>query len=408
MFKKILDSIKYIKLYDFLSIFIFIFMIVPSLIFKIINKFKNRKLLLVTEDGKTARDNGYHFYKYVRTVHPDDYCFYVIEKKSDGYNNVKEFENIIQFKSLKHWLYYMSADYNISNHKNGNPSNALFYVLHVYLNMFNNRVFLQHGITKDNAEWLYYKNTKFKYFICGAKREYEYIKNKFGYPKRNVIYTGFARFDNLYDNNINKKQILIMPTWRQWLGRETNNLGVKVDFNRTNYYKYWSALLNNKVFTEYIEEKKLEVLFYPHANMQKYLKYFKVKSKNIKVLDLKYDIQKVLKESAIMITDYSSVYMDFAYMIKPILYYQFDYEEYRKKQYQDGYFDYVEDGFGPVCDNVEDLVNEFIKIFDNGLNIKYEKRMKYFFEIRDKKNCERIYNTINNIKNVGGKNGKQV
>lgn len=401
MIKKLIDSVKYIKLYDILSIFIFLFMIVPSIVFKIINKINKRDLLLVTEDGKTARDNGYHFYKYVRTVHPNDYCFYVIDKKSDGYEKVKEYGNIIQFKSLKHWLYYMSAKYNISNHKNGNPSNALFYVLHVYLNMFNNRVFLQHGITINNGEWLYYKNTKFKYFICGAKREYEYIKDNFGYPDKNVVYTGFARFDNLYDNNVNNRQILIMPTWRQWLGRETNSLGEKFNFEDTDYYKNWNNFLNNEKFVDYVEKNKLDVLFYPHANMQKYLSYFKVKSKNIKILDMKYDIQTALKESAIMITDYSSVFMDFAYMLKPLLFYQFDYDEFRKKQYKEGYYNYS-DGFGPVCNNSEDLVKEFIKVFDNGLNMKYEKRMKKFFEVRDQKNCERIYDTIVHNKKMEG------
>ena len=394
MLKKIKESIKYIKLYDILSIFIFIFMLIPSFIFRIINKIKRRNLLLVTEDGKTARDNGYHFYKYIRTNHPNDYCFYVIDKKSDGYNKVKEYGNIIQYKSLKHWLYYMSAKYNISNQKYGNPNTTLFYFIHVVLGLYRNRVFLQHGITKDDSPWLYYKNTKFKYFICGAKREYEYIKEKFGYPDGNVIYTGFARFDNLYNNDIKNNQILIMPTWRNWLGRETNAFGQKIIFQETDYFKYWNKVLTNKELIDYIEKNNYEILFYPHMNMQKYLSSFSIKSSKIKLLSMNYDIQKALKEAAIMITDYSSVYMDFAYMEKPIIYYQFDYDIYRKKQLQQGYFDYKKNGFGPVCYDDIQLCDELIKIINNGLNVKYKKRMKDFFEIKDKKNCERIYKVL--------------
>jgi len=392
--KKIKDSLKYIKIEDILSLFIFIIMIIPALIFKLYNKIKSRKLLLVTENGLTSRDNGYHFFKYVRTVHPEDYCFYVIDKKSEGYDKVKDLGNLIQFKSLKHWLYYLAADYNISNQKYGNPNTSLFYVIHVMLGLFKNRVFLQHGITKDDSPWLYYKNTKFKYFICGAKREYEYIKEKFGYPEENVIYTGFARFDNLYDNKVNKKQILIMPTWRNWLGRETNALGQKFEFTETEYFKNWNGLLSDKKFIKYIEDNNYKILFYPHMNMQKYINEFDIKSKNIKVLSMKYDIQKALKESAIMITDYSSVYMDFAYMEKPVLYFQFDYKEYREKQLQQGYYDYEKDGFGPISINVKSLVDEFIKITENGLEKKYIGRMNKFFEIRDQKNCERIYDKL--------------
>lgn len=390
MLKKFKDSLKYIKLKDILAAFIFILMIIPSLCFRLINKLKKRKLLLVTEDGHTARDNGYHFYKYIKTNHPEDYCFYVIDKKSEGYDKVKEYGNIIQYGSLKHWLYYLSANYNISNHKNGNPNAPLFYVIHVILGLYNNRVFLQHGITINDGIWLYYKNTKFKYFICGAKREYEFISEKFGYPEGSVIYTGFPRFDNLYNNNVNKKQILIMPTWRNWLSRETNALGEKYEFKETDYYKNWNSFLNNSRFIKFIEKNNLQVLFYPHINMQKFLKDFNVKSKNIKITSTKTDIQKVLKESAIMITDYSSVFMDFAYMCKPILFYQFDYNDFRQKQYGEGYYNY-KDGLGISVEKCDDLVDELIKLYEKGLNNKYLKKMNDFFELKDQKNCERIY-----------------
>lgn len=391
--KKIIDSIKYIKFKDLLSPFIFIFVLPISIFFKIYNCLKKRSILLITEDGKTARDNGYHFFKYVREKHPNDYCYFVIDKNSNDYNKVKKFGHIIQYGSLKHWIYYLSAKYNISNHKNGNPSATFFYVLHVIFKLYNNRVFLQHGITINNGIWLYYKNTKFRYFICGAKEEYEYIKEKFGYPNDNLVYTGFARFDNLNSNKTKKNQILIMPTWRNWLGRETNSLGEKYIFTNTSYYLNWNKLLNNDKFIKYIEKNNINVLFYPHINMQKFLNSFETKSKNIKMVSSKTDIQKVLKESSIMITDYSSVFMDFAYMLKPILFYQFDYNEFRKKQYSEGYYNY-KDGFGPSTENCNELVENFIKIYENGIQKKYEDRMKKFFEYRDTKNCERIYNIL--------------
>ncbi|MBO6195204.1 MAG: CDP-glycerol glycerophosphotransferase family protein [Bacilli bacterium] len=393
--KKIINNIKYLKIRDLFAPLIFIFVLPISFLFRIINYIKKRDLLLIIEDGTTARDNGYHFYKYIRLNHKEDYCFYVIDKKVNDYNKIKQYGNIIQYRSLKHWIYYMSAKFNISNQKNGNPNATFFYIIHVILGLYNNRIFLQHGITKDDSPWLYYKNTKFNYFICGAKKEYEYIKEKFGYPDGNIVYTGFARFDNLYNNKVNKNQILIMPTWRNWLGRETNSLGKKIEFKETTFYKNWNELLNDKEFVNYIENNNLKVLFYPHINMKKYINTFSINSKNIKVVDSKTDIQKVLKESSLMITDYSSVYMDFAYMHKPVIYYQFDYDEYRKKQLQQGYFDYNNDGFGPVCYTVDELTKEFISIMNNGLKKKYYERMDNFFELKDQNNCERIYDLLN-------------
>ena len=394
--KKIKDSLKYIKLRDLVSPFIFLLMLIPSIFFRLINKLKKRQLWLVCEEGDVAKDNGYHFFKYVRTNHPNDYCFYVIDKKSKDYNKVKDLDNIIQFRSLKHWVYYLAADYNISTQKMGNPNQVLFYILHVTLGLMKNRVFLQHGITKDDSPWLYYKNTKFKYFICGAKKEYEYIKEKFGYPEGNVIYTGFPRFDNLYNNNLKEKQILIMPTWRSWLGRDRNNLNEKIDFVQTEYFKKWNNFLNNEEFVNYIEKNEYIVHFYPHYNMRNFIKYFNIKSKNIIISDnTNSDIQELLKESKLLITDYSSVFMDFAYMDKPVIFYQFDYNEYRKNQLQEGYFNYERDGFGPVVKKQDELFNMLKEICERGLEKKYKLRNDGFFELKDQKNCERIYKILN-------------
>ena len=158
--KKIKDNIKYLKLNDLLAPFIFLLILPCVLIFRLKNKLKHKKIWLVCENGETARDNGYWFYKYIKENKKDISCYYVIKKDSKDYEKVKDLGNIIEFKSLKHWLYYLSSKYNISSQKNGNPNQPFFYILHVVLNLFNNRVFLQHGITKDDADWLYYKNTK--------------------------------------------------------------------------------------------------------------------------------------------------------------------------------------------------------------------------------------------------------
>lgn len=398
--KKILKSIKYITLKDVLSFFIFLFMIVPSLIYKLVLKCQNKKLWLICENKDTARDNGYHLFKYIRTNYKDEYVFYAIDKKSKDYDKIKKYGNVIQYESLKHWLYYMSAKVNISTQKAGNPAPALFYFVHVYLNLYNHRFFLQHGITKDNCKWLYYKDTKFERFICGAKREYDYINQVYGYPKENVIYTGFPRFDNLYDNEVNKRQILIMPTWRNWLGRHLNSLNKNIEFKQTEYFKHWNSILNNKDLIDFIEKRDITISFYPHISMQKYLKDFDTTSKNIEfVNNFEKDIQQMLKTSALLVTDYSSVYMDFAYMEKPIIYYQFDREEYRKNQWQEGYFSYDEDGFGPVFEKEKDVVAKIINYIESNYKLeeKYQSRIDTFFPLKDQNNCERVYQSIKEV-----------
>ena len=392
-------NLKYIKLRDILDVLILILVLIPSLIYKIYLKIINKKIWLICEAKDKACDNGYHLFKYIRTNYPNDAAYYVIDKKSLDYEKVKEYGNIIKYRSLKHWIYYLSANLNISTQKYGNPSPALFYVIHVMLGLLNNRIFLQHGITKDNATWLYYDKTKFRLFICGAKKEYEYIKEKFNYPNNNVAYLGFSRFDNLYNNNVDNKQILIMPTWRNWLGRETNFLEKKQEFKNSEYFKKWNSLLNNEELVEYIEKENIKIYFYPHMNMHAFIKDFKVNSSNIKIISKEYDIQKLLKESALLVTDYSSVYMDFAYMNKPIIYYQFDSSKYRENQLQEGYFKYNKDAFGKILIDEDDVVNRIIGYTKMNYKIEpiYQKRMDEFFELKDQNNNKRIYNYLKNI-----------
>ena len=111
-----------------------------------------------------------------------------------------------------------------------------------------------------------------------------------------------------------------------------------------------------------------------------------------------------------MITDYSNLFFNFAYLHKPIIYTHFDYEEYRNKQYQKGFFDYIKNGFCPVCFNLDCTINSIIiKLKNNCTNeIKYLKRINKLFLFKDDKNSERLYLNLikcsNDYKNVNTDN----
>jgi len=109
-----------------------------------------------------------------------------------------------------------------------------------------------------------------------------------------------------------------------------------------------------------------------------------------------FDVQTLLKESAILISDYSSVAFDFAYMRKPVIYYQFDEELFFEKHYHRGYFDYTTIGFGDVCKKEADVIESISRICSQGMHIeeRYSERVNRFFPLYDTSNCERIYQLI--------------
>ncbi len=390
--KKIIKKLKYVSLSDIFAPVYFFIAYIPAIITK---WFLKKELWLICEDGKTARDNGICFFEYLQLTHPEINVYYVIDKKSSDFAKIKQYnKRIIQFKSLKHWYMYIAAKWNISNHKHGNPCQSFWGIVHVYLNLFNNRIFLQHGVIKDDLPYIYYKNSKFKMFICSAEREYKYVLDNFGYPEGYVQCTGIPRFDKLVNTLANPNNILIMPTWRSWFGGNSFN---ENEFIKSSYFKNWSNLLNDKELSEFLEVNNITVYFYQHQHMQKYSHLFNTNSKKIQIIqNNEIDIQELLIKSSLLVTDYSSVFMDFGYMEKPVIYFHFDYENYRKNHLSEGYFNYNNDGFGEITKNLRELVESIKRIAENSYSDSevYVRRRKKFFSQRDNSNCERIFLAI--------------
>lgn len=389
-------KLKTVSLKDYGHIFLFIAALIPSLFLRLSQK----HMWLVCEYGKEARDNGYWFYKYVRENHPERNVVYAIDKSSDDYNKVKDLGKVIPYGGFIHWIYYLAAEVNISSHKGGKPNAAVCYLLEVYGILKNKRVFLQHGITKDRTDIFIYPNTKFRLFICGAKPEYDFITEEFGYPEGYVKYTGFARFDSLMDMPPQKKQILVAPTWRAWLrtgGSDPYKKNSNKHISESNYFKTWEKFLTSPALAELLDKNGYTLVFYPHRNVLDCFDDIHPASDRVIIADWqKYDLQVLMKESKLMITDYSSSVMDFAYMEKPVIYYQFDYDEFRSKHFEEGYYSYTRDGFGPVCYGEDELFSEISHAIDLDCTMKepYTDRLNSFFVLRDKDNCKRIYEEI--------------
>jgi CDP-glycerol glycerophosphotransferase (TagB/SpsB family) len=251
---------------------------------------------------------------------------------------------------------------------------------------------------------LFYDKTKVSLFVCGAAPEAKFVASEFGYPEGSVQCVGLPRFDALH-NGIVKKQILVMPTWRQWLSvgstwGKINNSTLN-EFLKSCYYKNFQNLLNQSSLHQLLQETGYQLVFYPHHEMQTVTHLFTSTCEQITIArNHDYDVQQLLKESAILVTDYSSIAFDFGYMRKPMLYFQFDREEYDQGHYARGYFDYKRDGFGPVVDTPEHVVSklkDFILSDSTGDTQRYLERQKKFFVLHDLKNCERTYQAIQSI-----------
>ena len=106
------------------------------------------------------------------------------------------------------------------------------------------------------------------------------------------------------------------------------------------------------------------------------------------------DYNKAFAESTVMVTDYSTIAFDFAYLNKPIVYTQFDKKEFYENQIYDECFDYDNEGFGPVCEDLDSAVNALCELIENDCENKYLDRIDSFFVNHDKNNAKRILEAV--------------
>ena len=140
----------------------------------------------------------------------------------------------------------------------------------------------------------------------------------------------------------------------------------------------------------------------PHALMEPYIKEF-IQSEHCIYWDSKKLYKDAFAEGNLLITDYSSVAFDFAYLRKPIIYYQFDSEQFfAEHTYTKGYYDYYNDGFGEVVDDEEKIVKLIVDYIKCECKLKeiYSDRINSFFKYQDRECCKRVYERIKNEKNI--------
>lgn len=352
-----------------------------------------------------ADDNAEHLYRHITRNYPEQLCYFALSKSSiDWIRLQKEGFNLVEFATEEFENKLRRASKVISSHLD-KPINNYFGDEYEYSKKF---IFLQHGVTKDDLSAWFNTKKNLQCIITTTKPEYQSLiddNSYYKFTKKEVVLTGFPRHDALLANDQSySKTILIMPTWRESIVGDIVASGkdrtVNDGFMQTSYAKHWYDLLHSEVFAYLVKDYGYEVIFAPHINIYPYINMLAVPSYiQIWQADTAMtSMQQLFQNSKLMITDYSSVAFEMGLLNKTTLYYQFDKDEVfsGSHTYQQGYFSYEEDGFGPVVTAKAELLLELEKVLDNdGEPLEpYVTRMRDTFAYRDTNNCERVYQAI--------------
>lgn len=380
---------------------------IPSYDFsKFVKQFtlNRRDLWLLCDRDRVADDNAEHLYRYLMKNHSDIRAYFLLDKKSPDWQRLKsEGFKLIAFGSFMHHFYLKRCTCIISSHadpyvfdyfKDGCAKGVPF-------------VFLQHGVTKDDiSEWL--NSVNIDLIITSSIREYQaFVKNhgRYKFTKKEVKLTGMPRQDSLLKKNNPEKMILIMPTWRKsvvgQLVTKGNKRTINPQFYKTVYAKTWFSLFKSERLKKMCKTYGYKVCLFPHENIRPYIHSEQIPD-YIHVVDESEGIQNLFGRCALLITDYSSVAFDVAYLEKPVIYYQFDQKDVfgqRSHIYSPGYFSYKNDGFGDIVRTEGDLlmILQNIMVKNEKIQEKYLRRMRTFFKFKDGQNCQRVFDAIKSL-----------
>jgi CDP-glycerol glycerophosphotransferase (TagB/SpsB family) len=190
---------------------------------------------------------------------------------------------------------------------------------------------------------LHYIGRKFDYMFSASDLSSEKLNIFFQEEKGKYITTGYPRCDALFAKHKIKlleglreqqsfdKVITYLPTFREYRGDDFNLF----DNYNFNIHKMGKILVKHKAI--------LLIKLHPndYAKTSHLINDF-AQNKSIKIIkdsDINSDIYPLLTQTDILITDYSSVYLDYLLLDRPIIFSAFDKSEYESKD-RGFYFNY--------------------------------------------------------------------
>jgi len=362
------------------------------------------KKLVVFESflGKQYSDNPRAIYEYMQENMKGYKLYWSSDRRAVPYFEGKNVPYVRRF-SIR-WLFLMTrARYWVSNSR-----------LPLWIPKPNHTTYLQtwHGTplkrlaadmdevhmpgTNTNAykRNFLYEASKWDYLVSPNSYSSEIFARAFGFDKT-MLETGYPRNDFLYTHNTpeniallkkncglseNKKIILYAPTWRdnQFYQKGKYKFDLELDLNR----------MREELGDEYIVVLRLHYLVAENLDLSHYEGFAYDFSKHE-------DIRELYLMADMLITDYSSVFFDYANLRRPMMFFVYDLDDYRDNL-RGFYFDFEEKAPGPLFKNTEQIINEVKKIDRYGYQPTeaFEEFYQKFCYLEDGKASERVVQQV--------------
>lgn len=331
--------------------------------------------------GKSYADSPKYIYEYLAKNYPGKYKFIWV------LNDPKEklpYEGIIVKRFTKKYAYYLAKSkyfvFNIRQPLWFRKREGQVFLETWHGTPLKRLAFDQEEVTAASPTYksqFYRQKQEWDYLIAANKFSSDIFKSCFMYTNGTMLEIGYPRNDLLYAPNkdqialdlkkklhipLDKKTILYAPTWRddEYYGKGQYKFKLKLDLE----------MMKKELGDEYV------ILLRTHHYIADALDVTGVEdfAYNLSKYD---DITEIYLISDICITDYSSVFFDFANLKRPMLFYTYDIDKYRDVL-RGFYIDMEKELPGPLVYSTKEVIDQ-IKHLDE-MNQKYAKRYEVFYE----------------------------
>jgi glycosyltransferase involved in cell wall biosynthesis len=355
-------------------------------------KYAGAWVLMDRVDG--AGDSGEALFRWLREQRPEVNAWFVLSEDAPDWSRLRRAfgKRVVAHGSLEWRVLMAHCVHLLASHADDDvvrPAAITEFAVPRW-----RFTFLQHGVIADDLSgWL--GDRPIDVFVTSTAGEAASIAgdgSAYPFTTKEVRLAGLPRFDELLEvgraiGPQERDLVLVAPTWRRWLGPDA----VASDFVRQ-----WSAVLADEALAEACRRQGMTVTFRPHPRLTALAARLSL-PEHVQV-ESGPGTADLVARSRVVVTDYSSIAFDAAYIERPVVYFQFDRELALTGAHlgRAGWFDHGRDGFGPVTASVEEAVAAIVKTLEQGSSpvSPYAERMAAAFPHPDDQSCRRVFDAV--------------
>ena len=359
----------------------------------------NRKRIWVYYDkGFKAGDNGEFAFRYGCAQDDGiDHVYYISPTCADGIRMKEEGLRVVPTRRARYFLYALNAEVIFCTHIPAYRTVGIGErISRYYKDLMSAKIVrIYHGFTLTHDPSYTQAHMNSMATVVGSHYEHDlYAEPVHGFAEDQIIDSGMPRHDGMTHDN--QRQLLFAPTWRPTLRSGQERYGgtsYDPEFVQTRYFKKYHAIFTDERLLECARRTGYKIKLFLHPRLAPQTIDFK-SNDVFEALDCTKDSDYVtmMRQSDLMVTDYSSVMIDFAYARKPVVYYQ----DQALPYWRNVDFDYKGIGFGEVCETEDDLIDVLCDYMEHDCALKdeYRKRIDDFFFYDDFNNSKRLYEAV--------------